>query len=578
MITIPIDNQVKFFDWQIKEIESERFKYLNTDVLDLEKNSRLFIGKIWGYDESKGTLILRFRKGTLPRLKIPLTLCYVKSTAGVTAEWDFTYEFFRTKHTEIFTFCLPVYYLKNDIVEDWRYVGLQGIEPEFLKHIREDLDEKKHPLIVLAEDDPPIKYLLNLRNYTKLNPNDELLNLPIDCQAEGWKPYLMGKPEAVLNEALESISKNKITIIQGPPGTGKTHLIASICAKYINENKKVCVTALTNKALIEVAEKPSLRLFLEQNKIFKTNLSGNEEQLLKGIQLCTDYSLPKNGDLALVSYYKFSSLLQDVERLKNIYDILIIEEASQSFLATLSGFANFGKKIIIVGDPMQLSPIVVNENKALIIDKNIKGIVEGLKTVSYNHSEISYRMRYTYRLTELAAKQTGLFYNNSLVSVSPIENNLSFKSNSNHLFCEKGGATILKLDIAQDGKKPTKCVEMIADIVKEILVNNPSFKIAVLTPFKITNFLIYDILINKGIDIQSIEIETIDRIQGLTSDITILLIPFEGIAFAFQENRFNVATSRAKRGTLIITDRNIDLLQSPSSNIKNFLASCKTVV
>lgn len=410
MIKISIDKHVKFYDWQIKEIETERLQYLRSQVLDLEKNDRLYICKIWGYDQLRGVLILRFRKGVLPRLKIPLTLCYVRSSAGPTAGWNFTYQNFRTYHTEIATFALPVYYLKNEPNEDWRYIGFQGIEPEFFKHIGPDLESKNHPLVLLGEEDPPIQYLINLKNYIKNNPNDEILNLPVDIKEENWKPALMGHPHEVLSEALDATKQNRITIIQGPPGTGKTHLIAGICDHYLKQNKKVCVTALTNKALMEVAEKPSLRPFLLNNKIFKTNLSGDESRALHGLQLCVDPSLPPNGSLILASYYKFSNLLKDTERLREIYDLLIVEEASQAFLATLSGFINFSKKVIIIGDPKQLTPILVSEHKALNIDSNIKGIIEGLKTLSYDNSKISHRMRYTYRLTGEAARQTGLFY------------------------------------------------------------------------------------------------------------------------------------------------------------------------
>lgn len=91
------------------------------------------------------------------------------------------------------------------------------------------------------------------------------------------------------------------------------------------------------------------------------------------------------------------------------------------------------------------------------------------------------------------------------------------------------------------------------------------------------SYAIYDHLMHTGIDVQEIIIETIDRIQGLTCDVSIILIPFDGVAFAFQENRFNVSTSRAKRGTLLITDPMIDMLQSPTVEVKNYLASCKIV-
>ncbi|MEY3451602.1 MAG: hypothetical protein RL711_1428, partial [Bacteroidota bacterium] len=52
-------------------------------------------------------------------------------------------------------------------------------------------------------------------------------------------------------------------------------------------------------------------------------------------------------------------------------------------------------------------------------------------------------------------------------------------------------------------------------------------------------------------------IETIDRVQGLTVDFCILFIPIGAIVNALHPNRFNVATSRAKIATLIISDNSI---------------------
>jgi len=73
-------------------------------------------------------------------------------------------------------------------------------------------------------------------------------------------------------------------------------------------------------------------------------------------------------------------------------------------------------------------------------------------------------------------------------------------------------------------------------------------------------------------------VETIDRIQGLTTDFTIFFIPTESIPFALQANRFNVATSRAKLCTLIITDENItSFYPHINNNVKTYLQKIKDV-
>jgi rRNA-processing protein FCF1 len=52
-------------------------------------------------------------------------------------------------------------------------------------------------------------------------------------------------------------------------------------------------------------------------------------------------------------------------------------------------------------------------------------------------------------------------------------------------------------------------------------------------------------------------IETVARIQGLTTDVAIFVIPNAGYNYSLERRLFNVATSRAKRHTIIIVDKNI---------------------
>ena len=52
-------------------------------------------------------------------------------------------------------------------------------------------------------------------------------------------------------------------------------------------------------------------------------------------------------------------------------------------------------------------------------------------------------------------------------------------------------------------------------------------------------------------------IETISRVQGLTTDVTIFLIPNTSYHRSLEPRIFNVATSRSLRHTLVIADENV---------------------
>lgn len=550
-MSVSINNQIAFYNWQLHEMDLSWQKYHGAEVLSLYALNTLFIGRIWGYDDKRGILILRFKKGKFPRLKTPLTLSYPKAIIGNLSGWTFSYGHFRERFVENYSDCTPVFYLSNKVNDGYRYVGFRNISLEFLEHIKEDLAKKTHPFIVLGEQDPPRSYLVALRDFTESHQSNRILNLSLK-DIKAWTPKSLDKPNLLVGETMDILDSSKETVIQGPPGTGKTHLIAEICNRYLNNNKRVCITALTHKALMEAAEKDGLRFHCEGERVYKTNLSSDEAKTLPGIQgHHVSEAIPK-GNLLLSTYYALSELLMNNGNHVH-FDLLIIEEASQAFLTTIAGFSSLADKVLVVGDFMQLQPIVLEERKAVNIDKEIYTLIHGLKSYVTNKKKNSYRLVNSFRLTAQSAAQTGIFYDDSLLSLSA-EKGISLKGNYSGLFCPKGGTSLLYLDNMDEGKIPKNAIHFIGEVISEIRSEYPNKEVAVLAAYRHTVNAIVDRLLNVGIDFKRLEVETVDRIQGMTVDICIYLIPSYRPKFSFNENRFNVATSRARNGTLIIAE------------------------
>ena len=55
----------------------------------------------------------------------------------------------------------------------------------------------------------------------------------------------------------------------------------------------------------------------------------------------------------------------------------------------------------------------------------------------------------------------------------------------------------------------------------------------------------------------NVRVETVARIQGLTTDITIFFVPNASYIRTLEPHLFNVATSRAREYTIIIADKNV---------------------
>jgi hypothetical protein len=572
---IPQDKHIVFYEQQIKAQEDRWREYADCAMNILIQEKRLFIGRIWGVQESHGNVVLRFNEGEVPRMKQPYFLGLVGAEAPENPlTWEFSYKTFRDSsqprfysgvNAEIYT----VKYWKTE--EGKSYILVSGFDLEVLSTIKEKyLDRKIHPLRVVAETDPPVEYLIKLKEFVSKYENDTILNLELNVSEKNWNPANLNNENNITNDIVQLIEKQKITLIQGPPGTGKSYLAAEVCAHYITQGKSICVTALTNKALMEIASKDGLINSLRNGKVYKTNLTGDELKdipNLKKVELFT----PNYGDLLLSSYYKLAQKQSAIIEGSKRFDLLILEEASQAFLATIAMFSSIAEKVLIIGDHKQLTPVVLKIEQAKTIFEKIEGVINGLQTFAFNNNEISYRLSKTRRLTSDASELTGLFYDNSLRSISYREGNTDFISKFRNLFHVNGGITIAKLSSARIGFTERDIFKFICKISREILANNPKIEIALLTPYVSVESALYTQYSKLSNDYKFITINTVHKIQGLTTDLTILYLPLTPAAFDLNDNLFNVATSRATRGTLIITYEHIDLTSSVSMEAKQFI-------
>lgn len=580
---IPQDRHIAFYEQQIKAHEDKWREYADCSMNILIQEKRLWIGRIWGVQENQGNVVLRFNEGEVPRMKQPYFLGLVGSEAPTNPlTWKFSYKTFRVSmppepryfsgvKAEIYTLT----YWKTE--QSKSYILVSGFDVALLDTIKEKyLDKNIHPLIVVAETDPPVEYLIRLKEFVAKNGNNTILNLNLNVSEQDWNPVNLNNEESIANDIVQLIDENLATIIQGPPGTGKSYLAVEICDYFLSQGKSVCVTALTNKALMEIALKSGLDNALEHGKVFKTNLSIDEQKEMPRIKRVESFT-PKSGDLLLSTYYKLAQKQSELIEGSKRFDLIIIEEASQAYLATIAMFTSIAERVLIIGDHKQLTPVVLKIEEAKTIYEKIEGVITGLETFAFNNNKISYRLTKTRRLTSDAATLTGLYYSNSLESISDKEGKTYFTSKYSNLFHVNGGVTIAKLSPARIGFTESGLFHLISRMTREIFENNPKLEIAVLTPYVNVESELYTEYSKLSNDYKNITINTVHKIQGLTTDLTILYLPLTPAAFDLNDNLFNVATSRATRGVLIITYEHISLASSVSNETKHFIEQCHDV-
>src|SRR5699024_10063671 len=113
---------------------------------------------------------------------------------------------------------------------------------------------------------------------------------------------------------------------------------------------RILVTALTNRALIELAEKEHLESALKQGKVYKSALTADESKNKKVKGLQSFKSLSKQQPPLLLTTYYIMSQIATKAMPGEHFDYIIIEEASQAFLSTIALAKKLGKKCIIIGD------------------------------------------------------------------------------------------------------------------------------------------------------------------------------------------------------------------------------------
>ena len=167
--------------------------------------------------------------------------------------------------------------------------------------------------------------------------------------------------------------------------------------------------------------------------------------------------------------------------IRDRYDLVVIEEASQTFLTTIVAFKQLGKDCLIVGDPMQLPPIVKLNNPQYNL-WNVSTQVEGLKTVALGSQFKSYRIVTTFRLTNRSAILTKIFYGNRFVSVK--KEYLDFSDANSPLFPSEGGVIYHCTHDVSNGVYSAKADVIIRNVIDTMEKHYPTRSLAIITPFR----------------------------------------------------------------------------------------------
>lgn len=561
-------DQIQFYTEELKELEFSVKKIFNATGLSLFQNGDIYVGQYRGFDEKRGNVFIDLPTGKQyhsPRLDQKLTCFTVKEGLERPSNWSniiYSDLLKDRNRTEI----KIIDYIPSKR-EGWITILIREMDTDFIENLQ------YNQILAFGPTIPPFEYLQNLKEFSEsLKANEDticskILSFQYNLNKSRLPEFITEEidiADAIINE----VDKSIVYLLQGPPGTGKTHQIADVVSRLILKNNSVLITALTNKAAVEVCEKPFISKLFEENRVSKLPLSIDERNKFPYLLNAKDL-LPTKGHLTLTTYYQFSRIWKEQTQ---SYDYVIVEEASQAYLTTIAAACKVGKKVIVVGDPKQIIPIVTNKNYKTF--PNIDELVNGMNTLC-QIEELAYTRKIeTRRLTSRSTDFTNCFYQNTILSKSlyaDISKDISKLNSLSRFMHPKGGPTLFLFS-----NNDANIINAMLDFLVVSLDDLSKLKdneIAVLTPYIETLTYLQQNLKSKT-QYRNYLIESVDKVQGLDVDYCFYVIP-KSSSFSFNVNRFNVATSRAKKCTFILVEQEFDHVVNLPNEVDAYLSKLK---
>jgi len=257
---------------------------------------------------------------------------------------------------------------------------------------------------------------------------------------------------------------------------------------------------------------------------------------------------------------------------KCTFKVVILDECSQMLEPhSLQAIAPFQwEKLIAVGDPLQLPPIVSLGFKELYEkqDQNKRSLYQPLFVRLQSDGLETILLRIQYRCHPSIAELSNiLFYENNLMhGVNPQnrERLLSDFEAVNFINADKGVET--KSDVSYRNYYEAKFIVALLEYIQTIIENkkiaflesdreeDADFSIGVIVTYKSQEDLIKSIINETKIEsLKHIQISTVDAFQGAERDVIILgWVRTRSLGFMNDYRRLNVAITRARRHLIIV--------------------------
>jgi predicted RecB family nuclease len=352
--------------------------------------------------------------------------------------------------------------------------------------------------------------------------------------------------------------------IQGPPGAGKTYTGARMICDLVRLGKSVGITSNSHKVI--------------RNLINATIKAADELGI--GLQCCQKadeveapqyrLSFAKSNDDLFAALRSGASVgggtawLWSRPDAFETVDVLFVDEAAQMSLANVLAVSQAAKAVVLIGDPQQLDQPIQGSHPEGTDVSALDHILGGEHTIPPDKGLF---LEETWRLhPAICAYTSELFYDGKLRSKDGLERQIVKGLSS----LSEAGLYFLPVDHTGNQNTSPEEAEAISRFVRALIESQATWVDREGREKAIT---LEDVLIITPYNAQVFEIEqrlpgarvgTVDKFQGQEAPIAIYSTATSshadaprGMDFLYSLNRLNVATSRARCVSILVSSPNI---------------------
>lgn len=372
-------------------------------------------------------------------------------------------------------------------------------------------------------------------------------------------PEDVGSAAEAITQSVKSL-KNSYLAVQGPPGTGKTFNGALVIKKLVEAGWKIGVVAQSHAAVENLLSK-CLEIGLAADQVGKKLAQGQNPvgsyqwTPLSTIPDVADFASGPGGLVVGGTVWTFCNE-KGVD--PKSLDLMVVEEAGQYSLANTIAVSEAAKRVLLLGDPQQLSevsqgahpePIDTSALGWLSLDHDVLPRERGI------FLDTSFRMH-----PELCKVVSHLAYDDKLSSVETSSRSLDGVDPGLH-----SRPVSHQDNSVESPEEATEVVRVIEELLSQPWTENAVTKplrewprnIIVLAPYNAQVNAIRGAL--EKARFGNIPVGTVDKFQGQEAPIAIVSMAASslqdvprGIDFLLSKNRLNVALSRAQWASYLV--------------------------